>query len=61
MVRGDKFKDAGKICRVKCDVNCPERVKVPMLDVVRVVEHGFHLLRGEVWDLVDRGLILLRR
>ena len=59
LVRGDKCKNAGKICRVKCDVNCSERVKVPTLDVVQAVEHDFQWLGGVVRDLVDRGLILL--
>ena len=40
-----------------------ERVKVPTLDIIQVVEYGLQLLRGVVWDLVDRGwiVVLLRR
>ena len=60
-MRGDKRKNAGKICGVKCDVNCLLSASVPTLDVVQVVEPDFQSLGGVVWDLVDRGLILLRR
>ena len=32
-----------------------------MLDDIDVVEHDFQLLRGAVWDLVDRERVLLQR
>ena len=47
---------------MRCEL-LAEGVKVPTLDVIQVIEHGFQLLRGVVWDLVDRGsiVVLLRR
>jgi hypothetical protein len=47
---------------MRCEL-LAERVKVPALDVIQVIEHDFQLLRGVVWDLVDRGsiLVLLRQ
>ena len=41
--------------KMRCEL-LAERIKVPMLDVVQVVEHNFQWLGGVV-----RGLILLRR
>ena len=46
--------------KMRCEL-LAERIKVPTLDVVQVVKHDFQRLGGVVQDLVDRGLILLRR